>query len=98
MPGSDCTIRVRLQPRASRDEVVGWREGVLVLRLTAPPVEGAANEACRRFVARLLGVPPRDVELVAGHKSRDKRFQVSGLTEADAKDKIDAGLRDGNQE
>ena len=49
-------LKVRVQPRASRNEVTGWRDGVLSVRLTAPPVEGAANRACRDFLADLLGV------------------------------------------
>jgi uncharacterized protein len=52
------TLRVRVQPRASRDALAGEREGALVVRLTAPPVEGAANEALARFLGRTLGVAP----------------------------------------
>ncbi|MFN3651181.1 MAG: DUF167 domain-containing protein [Armatimonadota bacterium] len=72
-------LRVRVQPRASKSEVVGWREGVLAIRLTAPPVEGAANRACRDFLADVLGVKRADVELIGGEKSRDKRFRITGL-------------------
>lgn len=50
-------VSVRVTPRASSNAVSGFRDGVLHLRLTAPPVEGAANEACRAFVAEILGVP-----------------------------------------
>ncbi len=76
-------LRVHVQPRASRSEVVGWRAGSLALRLTAPPVEGAANKACREFLAEVLGVRRADVELVSGEKSREKRFRITGLTEAE---------------
>src|SRR5205807_2437423 len=79
--GVSMELKVRVQPRASRNEVVGWREGTLVLRLTAPPVEGAANRACRDFLADLFGVKRAEVELLSGEKSRDKRFRVSGLSE-----------------
>jgi uncharacterized protein (TIGR00251 family) len=81
-------LRVRVQPRASRNEVTGWRDGVLHVRLTAPPVEGAANAACREFLAELLGVKRAQVELVGGEKSREKRFRVSGLTDAEIEAKI----------
>src|SRR5205823_1022363 len=73
----DALIPVRVIPRASRDELVGWREGTLVLRLAAPPVEGAANRACQKFLARILAVSPSSVSLEAGEKSRDKRFRVA---------------------
>jgi uncharacterized protein (TIGR00251 family) len=63
--------------------VTGWREGVLHVRLSAPPVEGAANAACRDFLAEWLGVKRSQVELVAGEKSREKRFRVAGLTDAE---------------
>jgi uncharacterized protein len=75
-----CELAVRVQPRASRSEVTGWRGETLLLRLTAPPVEGAANAACQEFVAELLGLKRANVELVAGEKSREKRLRVSGLT------------------
>lgn len=74
-------LRVRVQPRASRCEVAGWRDGVLLVRLTAAPVEGAANRACRDFLAETLGVKRGAVELVTGEKSREKRFRVKGLSE-----------------
>jgi hypothetical protein len=78
-----CEVRVRVQPRASRSEVARWDGEVLAVRLTAPPVEHAANRACRQFLADLLGLRPAGVTLVAGHRSRTKRFRVVGLT-ADA--------------
>ena len=74
-------LRVRLQPRASRNEVVGWQEGVLRVRLTAPPVEGAANKALTDFIAEVLGVKRAQVRLVSGQKSRDKVLEIEGLTE-----------------
>jgi uncharacterized protein len=73
-------LSVRVQPRAAANEIVGWREGVLAVRLTAPPLEGAANKACILFLATTLGVRRADVELISGAKSRDKRFRISGLT------------------
>jgi uncharacterized protein YggU (UPF0235/DUF167 family) len=55
---------------------------VLHVRLTAPPVEGAANAACRDFLAEWLGIKRSQIELISGEKSREKRFRVSGLTDA----------------
>ncbi|MFN8091709.1 MAG: DUF167 domain-containing protein [Vicinamibacteria bacterium] len=77
-------LRVRVQPRASKEALGGEREGALVVRLTAPPVEGKANEALARFLGRLLGVPPSAVRVVAGATGRDKRVAVAGVTTAAA--------------
>lgn len=78
-PSEGTLLRVRVQPRASRSEVAGWREGVLLIRLTAPPVEGAANAACIEFLSDLLGVPKSSIILVAGQKAREKTFRIAGL-------------------
>ena len=85
-------LKVHVQPRASRSEVIGWREDALALRLTAPPVEGAANKACRDFLAEWLGVKRADVELLSGEKSREKRFRISGLDEASLRMRIQQRL------
>ena len=74
------TFKVRVQPRASRTELAGEHAGALKLRLAAPPVNGKANEACRRFLADLLDVPLNAVEIVNGESSRDKRIRVRGIT------------------
>lgn len=74
------TFRVRVQPRASRTEIAGEYAGAIKLRLTAPPVEGKANEECRRFLAKLFGVPPSAVEIVAGEASRDKVIRIANVS------------------
>jgi uncharacterized protein (TIGR00251 family) len=79
----DATIAIRLQPRAKRDEVVGERGGAIVVRVTAPPVDGKANAALCAFVARTANVPPSRVGVVRGQTSRDKIVRVEGVTEAD---------------
>lgn len=63
-------------PRARRDEVGGERAGRLVVRTTAAPVDGRANDAVRRLVAAHLGVPVRTVVVVAGVRSRDKTLRI----------------------
>lgn len=75
-------LRLRVQPRASRSEIVGLAGGRLKVRLTAPPLEGAANDACRDLIADWLGVPRRSVELEAGLRSRDKTLRVRGAPAA----------------
>lgn len=78
--GDAVRLAVRVQPRASRDEIVGWQEGgVLRVRVTAPPVEGEANAAVRALLARALGVAPGAVSVVRGARGRDKLVAVAGL-------------------
>lgn len=72
-------IRLLVQPRASRNEVVGVHGEELKVRLTSPPVEGAANRLCCEFVAKRLGVAKGMVDLVAGETSRHKRLLVRGV-------------------
>ena len=74
------SFAVRVQPRASRDEIAGeWQEG-LKIRLTAPPVDDRANEALRRFLAASLKVPLSAVRIAAGERNRTKRVEVRGVT------------------
>lgn len=70
------TIAVRVIPRARRDEVGGTRDGRLLVRTTAPPVDGAANDAVCRLVARHLDVARRKVTVVTGQTSRDKVLRI----------------------
>jgi len=86
--GNGLTLRVRVQPRASKDALGGEREGALVVRLTAPPVEGAANEALARFLGRTLGVAPSAVRVVSGASGRNKVVSVAGLDAATARERL----------
>jgi hypothetical protein len=74
------TFRVRVQPRASRTELAGEHDGAIKLRLAAPPVDGKANEECRRFLAKLVRVPLSSVQILAGESSRDKVIRVYGVS------------------
>ena len=73
-------LPIRAIPRAPHDALGGVSEGALRVRLAAPPVEGAANRALLAFLATALGVPKRDLTLIAGEKGRHKRVLVRGLT------------------
>jgi uncharacterized protein (TIGR00251 family) len=73
------SFSVRVVPRASRTEIVGEANGVLRIRLAAPPVDGAANEELVRVLARALRVSRRAVAITAGQTSRLKRVAVSGI-------------------
>jgi hypothetical protein len=73
-------VSVRVVPRSSKEGVAGFEEGVLRIRLNAPPVEGKANEALVRFLAKALGVPKSRISLVAGEKGRNKIVRIDGIT------------------
>ena len=73
-------VALRVQPRASADQVIGERDGAIAIRLKAPPVDGQANAALQRFLARRLGVPAGAVELVRGASGRQKWIRVAGLS------------------
>jgi uncharacterized protein (TIGR00251 family) len=74
------TLSLRVQPRASRDEVAGLHGDRLKLRISAPPVDGAANRHLCRYIADLFGVPAARVRLVRGESGRDKTVEVAGAT------------------
>ena len=73
------TITVRVIPRAGKSGVSGTRDGVWLVRLHAPPVEGAANEELIDVIARALAVPKRAVSIASGERSRQKSIRVSGI-------------------
>ena len=75
-------VSVRVQPRASKDEIVGAMGGALKVRLRAPAVEDRANEALCEYLAELLKTPKAAVRILSGHHSRSKRVEVRGVTEA----------------
>ena len=79
-------LRVRLTPRASREQVTLQDDGSLAVRVSAPPVDGRANAALERAVAGALGIAPSRVNLVRGTRGRDKTLRVEGLDEASVRD------------
>ncbi len=74
-----CEIVVRLQPRARSNEIVGERDGVLVVRVTAPPVDGRANEALCRLIAKRARVGVQRVSILRGAGAREKVVHVEGI-------------------
>ena len=80
-PGG-AVLDVRVIPRAARTEVAGTRDGALLVRLNAPPVDGAANLELLAFLARTLGVPKSQLALISGERGRTKRVRVKGATAA----------------
>jgi uncharacterized protein len=82
-------LRVRVQPRASRSEIVGWRaDGALSVRVAAPPVEGQANAAVAALLAGALDLRPSAVTVERGARGRDKLVRVEGLTPEEIRRRI----------
>lgn len=90
-PESSVTLSIRIQPRSSKNEIVTMESGALKIRLTAPPVDGAANEALVKFLAQTLSIPKSHVEIVSGHTSREKIVRISGMSGAEVKRVLNNG-------
>ena len=76
---------IRLQPRGGRNAVVGERDGAVLIRISAPPVDGKANAALIAFVAKTIGVPKSAVTIIRGETSRSKVIRVEGRAPADVR-------------
>jgi len=74
------TIKVRAQPRAKRTEITGEYNGAIKMKLAAPPLNGKANEECRRFLAKLLDVSATSVEIISGESSKDKIVRIQNIS------------------
>lgn len=82
-------MAVRVVPRAGRSAIAGVRGEALLVRLTAAPVDGAANDALIAFLAEVFTRLRRDITLVSGHASRDKRIAIAGLSKAQVAARLD---------
>ena len=91
-PGESCTIKVRVQPKSSRNQVDGFRAGALRVRVTAAPTEGQANAAVIALLAKTLGVSKSRLGIIRGYSSRDKVVSVDTLTEEEVRRKIEVGV------
>jgi len=76
-------LAFRVQPRSRSNEIAGERAGALLVRVISPPVDGKANEAVRKLVAKRLGVPVNRTSIVRGESSRDKLIEVDGIGDAE---------------
>jgi uncharacterized protein (TIGR00251 family) len=85
-------LQVRVIPRAAKNAVAGTRGDALLIRLAAPPVDGAANDALTGFLAELFDRPRRDITILSGHKARDKRVQIDGISDAAGAARVSAML------
>jgi hypothetical protein len=82
-------LEVKVQPRSSRNQIVGEQAGVLKVKLTAPPVEGEANAALVDFLSGYLKVPRKDINLIKGETSRHKIIEILGISSEELMRKID---------
>ncbi len=82
-------LHIRLTPRGGRDAIDGWTDdGVLRVRVAAPPVDGAANDALLRLIAKRAGVPPSRVTLVSGAQARIKLVQIDGVADEEVRERF----------
>ena len=85
---ASCQLRIRVTPRAKRDEVVGERGDLVAIKLTAAPVKGAANKALLAFLSRRLNLPQHCLAIAGGETSREKRLEIRGLDADEARRRL----------
>ncbi len=85
-------LPLRVTPKASRDEIIGWRNERLAVKVTAPPVEGAANEAVIKLLSKTLKLRASDLSIVSGHNSRDKVIAIEGCDMGQLREKLARAL------
>ena len=82
-------IQVKVAPRSSRNHIIGEKNGYYKVKLTAPPVDGKANKALKELLAKKLGLPRGNIELISGEHSRTKSIRVYGLSLNDVQKRLD---------
>ncbi|MGI5816475.1 MAG: DUF167 domain-containing protein [Armatimonadota bacterium] len=92
MPAA-VNISLKVIPNAPRDEILGWRGGDLAVKITAPPLDGRANDHLRRYLADVFGVSVVDVTLLSGETSRRKTVQIVGISAEQARERLKPHLR-----
>ena len=88
--GGRARLSVKVVPRASRDEIVGWLGDRLKVKIAAPPTDGRANDALEAFLAARLGLPRRGARVAAGHTSTSKIVEFDGLAQQELARRLDA--------
>jgi uncharacterized protein (TIGR00251 family) len=93
MSGLEGTVKisVRVQPNATRNQVLGFVDGVLQVRVAAPPVKGKANKELIGYLSQLLSVSKRQITIVRGHTARDKVIAINGLSREEAVKQLSTG-------
>lgn len=90
-----CLLSLKVVPRSSQNQIVGMEQGVLKIKLQAPPVEGAANEAVLKFLAKCLRKPKSTLTLVSGFQSRNKRVKIPGMKSTEVWDALNQTMKKG---
>lgn len=85
-------FKIKVQPRASRNEITGWQGDALKIRLTAPPVDGEANKVCLKFLADFFEVSRQQINIISGLKSRNKTIEIAGLTLDEFRQRLENNL------
>lgn len=85
-------LRIRVTPKASRNQLTGWRGKHLAVKVTAPPVEGAANQAVIKLLAKKLGLRASDIQIASGDSSRDKLVVIEGCEREDLLERLKKAL------
>jgi uncharacterized protein (TIGR00251 family) len=88
-------VAIRVKPRAPATKIAGERSGQLVVQVTAPPLDGKANDAVCRLLAKSLKIASGRVRVVAGERARDKLVRVDGMAAADVANMLGLGDEDG---
>lgn len=83
-----ASFAIKVHPRAKKNAITGKVDDALKLSITAPPVDGKANQACIDFFAKLLNLPRSSVTIAAGHASRNKVIRVAGLSAEEVRDRL----------
>jgi hypothetical protein len=79
---------IRVQPKSSKNEILGIVGEEMKIKLTAPPVEGEANKECIKFLARELGISKSSIRIIGGERSRNKVLRITGITKKEIEDRL----------
>ena len=90
--GGGTDIRVKVLPRSSKNQIIGKEEGAYRVKLTSAPVDGQANRALIKYLAKTLGLPKRNVDIISGERSRTKRVRIQGLSTEDVNRQLEEAM------
>jgi len=88
IPGNEARVALLVHPNAARNEVSGFSEGVLRVKIAAPPTRGRANKELTAFLSQLLSVGKSSIKIIRGHTSRNKLITISGLSQEEVRQRL----------
>ena len=94
--GDACLLSIKVVPRSSRNQIVGFEQGVLKIKVQAPPVEGAANEAVLELLSKQLKRPKSSLEVAAGISSRHKKIRLTGIKAQGCRELLNQPVENGS--